>query len=65
MHASRQPFTLTVTYKLHQSLTSNAMLNAVFQMQNQKCKQWPNKDADLYELITAMITSQKSTNSDA
>lgn len=65
MHVSKQPFILTVTYELHQSLTSNAMLNAVFQMQNQKCKQWPYKDADLCELIVAMITSKKTTNSDA
>lgn len=41
------------------------MLNAVFQMQNQKCKQWHNKDADLYELITAMITSKKFAHSRA
>lgn len=65
MPASQQPFTLIAAYELHQKLTSNAKLNAVFQMQNQKCKQWPNKDADLYEFIIAMITSKKSTNSDA
>lgn len=41
------------------------MLNAVIQMQKQKCKQWHYKDTVLYEFITSVITFNKSKKSDA